>query len=94
LGVNNRNVGSIHSDIWEDTAANLAENRYLAIYPGGGWWKERVGLGKYNSKIRYSLIVSLSTPAQSIDLYTPIMNIATRISNKRAIGTKIKYRRS
>ncbi|HHV36115.1 MAG TPA: S8 family peptidase [Syntrophomonadaceae bacterium] len=92
LGVNNRNVGSIHSDIWEDTAANLAENRFLAVYPGGGWWKERVGLGKYNSKVRYSLIVSLSTPDQSIDLYTPIMNIVTRISNKRAIDTKVKYK--
>lgn len=92
LGVNNRNVGSIHSDIWEDTAANLAENRFLAVYPGGGWWKERPGLGKYNSKVRYSLIISLSTPEQSIDLYTPIMNIVTQISNKRAIDTKIKYR--
>lgn len=94
LGVNNRNVGSIHSDIWKDTAANLAENRFLAVYPGGGWWKTRTGLGKYNSKIRYSLIVSLSTPEQSIDLYTPIMNIVTQLSNKRAIDTKIKYKNS
>ncbi len=92
LGVNNRNVGSIHSDIWVDTAANLAENRFIAVYPGGGWWKERVALGKYNSKVRYSLIVTLSTPDQSIDLYTPIMNIATKISNKRTIDTKVKYK--
>ena len=91
LGENNRNVGSIHSDIWEDTAANLAENRFLAVHPGGGWWKDRSGLGEYNSKIRYSLIISLSTPEQSIDLYTPIKNMVTEITNKKAIETKIKY---
>lgn len=91
LGSNNRNVGSIHSDIWEDTAASLAENRFIAVYPGGGWWKERSGLGKWNSKVKYSLIVSLSTPKQSIDLYTPIMNIVTKVSNRQLIKTEIKY---
>lgn len=90
LGANNRDTGSIHSDTWEDTAANLAENRFIAVYPGGGWWKERAGLGKWDSKIKYSLIVSISTPEQSIDLYTSIMNI-TKISNKKTIETKIKY---
>ncbi len=92
LGVNNRNIGSIHSDIWEDIAANLAENRFIAVYPGGGWWKTRGGLGKYNSKVKYSLIISLSTPAQSIDLYTPIQNIITNASNKRPVKTKINIK--
>ena len=36
--------------------------------------KERVYLGKSENKIRYSLIVSLSTPATNVDLYTPIVN--------------------
>lgn len=92
LGTNNRDTGSIHSDVWQDTAANLAENRFVAVYPGGGWWKERTGLKKYNSKINYSLIISISTPKQSIDLYTPISNIITKISNKETIDTTIKYR--
>lgn len=90
LGQNNRNVGSIHSDIWEDTAINFAENRYIAIYPGGGWWKERTNLKKYNSKIKYSLIVSISTPDESIDLYTPIQN-KVHISDISAVQTKIEY---
>lgn len=90
LGTNNRNVGSIHSDIWEDTAANLAENRYIAVYPGGGWWKERRYLNKYDSKIRYSLIVSISTPEETIDLYSSIEN-KINISNKLKVETPINF---
>lgn len=93
LGTNNRDIGSIHSDTWEDTAANLAENRFIAVYPGGGWWKERTNLGKSNAKIRYSLIVSISTPEETIDLYTPIKRINTEIANQKTIETKIEYRR-
>jgi len=38
---------------------------------------EREGtLKKYNEKIRYYLIVGISTPEQDIDLYTPIRHIA------------------
>lgn len=90
LGTNNRNVGSIHSDIWEDTAANLAESRYIAVYPGGGWWKERRYLNKYDSKIRYSLIVSISTPEETIDLYSSIEN-KINISNKLKVETTINF---
>lgn len=88
LGANNRDVGSVHSDTWEDSAANLAENRFIAIFPGGGWWKERPSLGRSFSKIKYSLVVSISTPEEDIDLYTPIKNIATKVVTK----AKIKYK--
>lgn len=90
LGTNNRNVGSIHSDVWEDTAANLAENRYIAVYPGGGWWKERKYLKKYNSRIKYSLIVSISTPEETIDLYSSIEN-KINIANKLKVETPINF---
>lgn len=74
LGPNNRNVGSIHSDFIIDSAANLCNSKYVAIYPVGGWWKERAYLGKCENKVRYSLVVSLSTPETEVDLYTPIIN--------------------
>lgn len=86
LGVNNRNNGSIHCDIWKDTAANLAEDRFIAVFPRSGWWKERPQLKKYNSKIKYSLIVSLQTPDEKVDLYTPIVQ---QIKNKIKPKTKI-----
>jgi hypothetical protein len=73
FGTNNRNVGSIHSDfIKEISAADLATTRYIGVYPVTGWWKERPHLGKYNNSVKYSLIVSIETQSQEIDLYTPI----------------------
>ena len=74
LGEQNRHVGSIHSDTWEGTAAQLATSNLIGIYPAVGWWRERAWLIRWDKRIRYSLIVSLHTPEQSVDLYTPILN--------------------
>ncbi|MDK6856390.1 MULTISPECIES: S8 family peptidase [unclassified Aerococcus] len=90
LGTNNRDVGSIHSDVWEDTASNLAENRFIAVYPGGGWWNKRQHLKKYNNKIKYSLIISISTPDEEIDLYTPIQN-QINIANRNIVSNQIEH---
>jgi hypothetical protein len=87
IGVNNRNVGSVHSDIWEGTASELSQTNYIAVYPKTGWWKTRTNLRKYNSKVRYSLIVTIETPENDIDLYT---TIKTKVENKVAIRTEIK----
>ena len=73
LGSNNRDVGSIHSDYIECSAVDLCECNYVAVFPIIGWWRERAYLGKSEKRIRYSLVVSLSTPESSIDLYTPII---------------------
>ena len=44
----------------------------MAVYPGIGWWRERKYLGKIESTTRYSLIVTIHTPDQDIDIYTPV----------------------
>lgn len=69
IGADNRNKGSIHSDELRLTAAQLATCNMIAVFPIGGWWKSRTNLKQYNNKIRYSLIVSLDTPIENIDLY-------------------------
>ncbi|MDA8564133.1 S8 family serine peptidase [Mariniblastus sp.] len=69
-----RRKGSIHSDVWTGTAAELAASEAIAIYPVTGWWKERHHLGRWNRQARYSLIVTLETDAEDVDLYTPIAN--------------------
>jgi hypothetical protein len=80
LGSQNRDVGSIHSDVWEDSAINLANSGEIAVFPVIGWWRERTALGRCNSKIRYSLVVSLETADERIDFYTPIITkIAAKI---------------
>ena len=75
IGANGRDKGSIHSDIWQGTAAELANSGSIAVYPIIGWWKERYHLGRFNNRTRYSLIVSIMTPAEDIDIYTPVANI-------------------
>jgi len=66
-----RNRGSLHSDIWEGTAADLASRHAVAIYPTGGWWREKAALQRAGRQVRYCLVVSLRAPVQ-VDLYTPI----------------------
>jgi hypothetical protein len=73
LGADNRDVGSIHSDFRQQNAADLCDANYIAVYPVIGWWRERVNLGCYNKKVRYSLVVSISTPEVDVNLYTPII---------------------
>ena len=73
LGFNLRHRGSIHSDIWRGSAAALAEKNHIAVFPVNGWWRIRKHLRKYNSRLRYSLIVTIRTPEQNIDIYTPII---------------------
>jgi len=72
IGTNNRSSGSIHSDFWEGTAADLATCNHIAVYPVIGWWRERKHLGKVENKTRYSLIISIETPAQDVELYTTV----------------------
>lgn len=80
IGKQGRSTGSLHSDFIKATGAELATCNKLAIYPVGGWWKERKHLGRYESKTRYSLIVSLYADSQEVDLYTPVkLEIANRI---------------
>ena len=75
IGTNNRSNGSIHSDFWDGTAADLATCNHIAVYPVIGWWRERKHLGKVENRTRYSLIISLDTPAQDVQLYTTVKNI-------------------
>lgn len=75
VGSNTRHHGSIHSDIIEATASDIAACRYIGIYPVVGWWRERTNLKMMEKSTRYSLIISLKTEEQEVDLYTPIVNI-------------------
>jgi len=72
LGKQQRKLGSIHSDIWEGTAADIASCNLLGVFPVIGWWRERHHLNRWDKKARYSLIISLHTPEQNVDLYTPV----------------------
>jgi hypothetical protein len=69
-----RDSGSIHSDIWRGTAADLAERDAIGVFPIGGWWKEKPFLERYSESVRYSLIVTIRAPGTDVDIYTPVEN--------------------
>lgn len=72
IGPQERNRGSIHSDVWSGNAADLAERGTLAVYPVGGWWKERPQFERWRRRVRYSLVVTIKTPEVGVDIYAPV----------------------
>ena len=72
LGEQNRHKGSLHQDIWEGTAADLASRGFLAIYPAMGWWRTRPKQERFNLPVNYSMIVSIRTPETSVDIYNAV----------------------
>jgi len=67
-----RDSGSIHSDFWRGTAAELAQRSAIGIYPISGWWKENPGHQRYDRIVRYSLVVSIRAVSKEVDIYTPV----------------------
>lgn len=72
IGPNQRNLGSLHQDIWEGSGQDLSASGMLGVYPVGGWWKRNQRKDRLDLPVRYSLIVSLKTEETGVDLYTPI----------------------
>ena len=72
LGDDLRRRGSIHSDTWTGTAAQLALMEHLIVFPVNGWWRLRPRHKRYNHRIRYSLVVTLETVGTDLDIFTPI----------------------
>lgn len=72
FGPDQRTKGSLHTDIWTGTAADLANRGVVAIFPVTGWWKERKDRDHSERGARYSLVVSIETPEQDVDIWTPV----------------------
>jgi hypothetical protein len=72
FGPDYRVSGSLHSDIWRGTAADLADRAAIAVYPVTGWWKELKARDRSERGARYALVVSIETPGQDVDIWTPV----------------------
>jgi hypothetical protein len=78
LGSQLRSQGSLHSDIWTGTAADLASREMIGVYPIGGWWKEQKQLKRYDQLVRYALIITVRVPEIECDIYTPVSNLISQ----------------
>lgn len=74
LGVNLQTRGSIQSDQWMGTAADVAACPIIGVYPTSGWWRYRPHLQRWNRLARYALVVTLATQRADVDLYAEIAN--------------------
>lgn len=72
LGDKLRRRGSLHSDVWEGTAADLANRGKIAVFPTKGWWKTRRGLQRFDHRARYALTVSIEAPEVEQDIYAAV----------------------
>lgn len=73
VGARLRSRGSLHSDVWVGTAAQLAQKSHIAVFPVGGWWKDWNESQRHSVPVRYSLVVGLEVIDDvDVDLYTPI----------------------
>ena len=68
-------AGSLHCDVWKGMAAKLAARGKLAVFPVGGWWRDRVRQKRTDAKTRYSLVVSITSEEQNVSLYNEITNL-------------------
>ncbi|HHP7231103.1 MAG TPA: S8 family peptidase [Xenococcaceae cyanobacterium] len=75
LGQDMMTSGSIHSDTWRGTMAELASRDTICVYPVSGWWRYNTRQEKYNEIVRYALVISIRVLKDvEINLHTLISN--------------------
>ena len=68
-------AGSLHTDIWQGTATELANKEAIAVYPVSGWWKNKPNMDQSNNGVHYSLVASIESAEVDVDLWTPVKQI-------------------
>lgn len=79
-----RDRGSVHSDVWTGSAADLASKDSIAVFPVLGWWRDPRRKDRVEQRVRYALVVSIESDAAEIeiegsrvpvDFYTEVLNL-------------------
>ena len=72
LGPKSISGGSLHCDVWEGPAVELADRGAVAVRPVSGWWRELRSLRRFDSSMNYSLVISLATDSETVDLHAAV----------------------
>ncbi len=75
FGVRSISAGSLHCDEWVGPAATLANRDILCIKPIAGWWRDRASKSIAEQEARYSLVVTLQTEDETVELHTLIQQV-------------------
>lgn len=84
LGSRVRDRGSLHADIWEGSAVDLARRGIIGVMPVSGWWKDDIKRDRSEMGARYALVVSIEAPSVEVDLYAAV---ATQIGVDVVVAT-------
>lgn len=82
IGERLRTRGSLVSDRWKGSAADLAERGQPAVFPVNGWWRTRPGQNAHARRARHSLLVSIEAPDVETDIYA---DVAQKIHQAAAV---------
>ncbi len=72
LGWKKRIRGTLHHDVWKGPAYQLAGRRMISVTPIRGWWAVSSMIEPADVPVRFSLIVSIRTPATANDLVAEV----------------------
>ena len=82
IGAQGYHRGSLVGDIWQGTAAALASQGVIAIYPTVGWRKTREALERHDKAVRYFLVVSSRAPEVDVGLCTEVPDRISKIESR------------
>ncbi|WP_199770350.1 hypothetical protein [Dickeya zeae] len=55
--------------------AELLDMHTIAVFPVSGWWKYRSGEERWRNTVKYSLLISIEVPDETVNIYTEVENI-------------------
>jgi hypothetical protein len=73
LGFGARTRGTLHNDVWSGPAYRLRDRNLIMVAPNHGWWSDRPSAHAEGQVVHFSLVVSLSTPSVTADLYSEVL---------------------
>lgn len=68
IGPQERARGSILSDLWRGSGADLASKDAIAVYPTLGWWRDPKRRDRCERRVHYALVVSIESDETEVEI--------------------------